>query len=57
MVNPARLQAPSTVTMKDLSELLTLNKMDLLQDWNLAKFNGNPLQWHEWYGQFKSAII
>ena len=57
MVNPAMLQAPSTVTMKDLAELITLNKMDLLPDWNLAKFNGNPLQWHEWYGQFKSAII
>ena len=42
--------------MKDLAELLTLNKKDLLPDWNLAKFNGNPLQWHEWYGQFKSAI-
>ena len=55
MVNPAMLQAPSTVTMKDLAELLTLNKKDLLPDWNLAKFNGNPLQWHEWYGQFKSA--
>ena len=56
MINPAMHQAPSTVTMKDLAEILTLNKKDLLPDWNLAKFNGNPLQWHEWYGQFKSAI-
>ena len=30
--------------------------MDLLPDWNLAKFKGNPLQWHEWYSHFKSAI-
>ena len=22
----------------------------------LSKYNGDPLQWHEWYGQFKSAI-
>ena len=50
MVNPAMLQAPSTFTIKDLTELLTLNKKDLLPAWNLAKFNGNPLQWHEWYG-------
>ena len=42
--------------MKDLAELLTLNMKDLLPDWNLAKFIGNPLQWHEWCGQFKSAI-
>ena len=56
MVNPAKLQAPSTVIINDLAELLTLNKKDFLPDWNLAIFNGNPLQWHEWYGQFKSAI-
>ena len=56
MINPAALQAPSTVTIKDLAELLTLNKEDLLPDWNLAKFNGNPLQWQECHGQFKSAI-
>ena len=29
MVNPAMLQAPSTVTIKDLAELLTFNKKDL----------------------------
>ena len=29
---------------------------DLLPDWNLAKFIGNPLQWHEWCGQIKSTI-
>ena len=56
MVNPAMLQAPSTVTMKDLAEILTLNKKDLLPDWNLAKFNGNSSQWHKWHGQFKSSI-
>ena len=56
MINPVMHQAPSTGTVKDLAELVTLNKKDLLPDWNLAKFNGNPLQWHEWHGQFKSAI-
>ena len=55
MVNPAMLQAPRTVTIKDLAERLNLNKK-YLPDWNLAMFNGNTLQWHECYGQFKSAI-
>ena len=56
MVNTAMLHASSTVSMKDLAELLNLNKKGLLPDWNLAKFNGNALQWHKWYGQFKSAF-
>ena len=54
--NPAMIQAPSTATIKDLVELLTLNKKDFLPGWNPAKINRNPLQWHEWYGQFNSAI-
>ena len=53
---PSMLQAPSTVTTIELSELLALNKKDLVPDWNLAKFTGNLLQWHEWYGLFKSGI-
>ena len=29
---------------------------DAITEWKLAQYNGDPLQWHEWYGQFKSAI-
>ena len=25
-------------------------------DWKLEQLNGDPLQWHEWCGQFKRAI-
>ena len=52
---PAMNQAPSPIKIKDQAEVLTLNK-DLIPDWIIANFNGNPLQWHERYGQFKSAI-
>ena len=27
-----------------------------MSEWKLAQYNGDPLQWHEWYGQFNSAI-
>ena len=44
------------LTMKDLAELLTVSRKDPLPEWKLSSFDGNPLQWHEWYGQFKSAV-
>ena len=37
MVNPAMLQAPITVTIKDLADFLTFIKKYFLPDWNLAK--------------------
>ena len=55
-LNLSMLQSPSTVTIKDLAELLTLNKKDLLPDWKPAKCNGNPLQWHDWHFQLKSSV-
>ena len=27
-----------------------------MHEWKLSSFDGNPLQWPEWFGQFKSAI-
>ena len=32
------------------------SKKDHLPEWKLAGYSGDPLQWHEWFGQFKSAI-
>ena len=43
-------------TMQDLAQLLSSTKKNHLPEWKLAQFNGDPLQWHEWFGQFKSAI-
>ena len=46
----------NSFTLQDLAQLLTSTKKDHLPLWKLAQFNGDPLQWHEWFGQFKSAI-
>ena len=48
--------ASQQVTVKDLAELLSLSKRDTLPEWKLSQYNGDPLQWHEWHGQFSSAI-
>ena len=47
---------PAAVTVQDLAQLITATKRDHLPEWKLAQYNGDPLQWHEWFGQFKSAI-
>ena len=46
----------ATLTMNDLAKILTASRKDPLPEWKLSTFDGNPLQWHEWYGQFKSAV-
>ena len=49
---------PSTIgfSPQDLALLLASTKKDHLPEWKLAQYSGDPLQWHEWFGQFKSAI-
>ena len=49
---------PSTTgfTIQDLALLLASTKKDHLPEWKLAQYNGDPIQRHEWFGQFKSAI-
>ena len=50
---------PSTLTpvaVQDLAQLLTAAKKDHLPVWKLEQYSGDPLQWHEWIGQFRSAI-
>ena len=42
--------------IRELADAKTSKKNDPLPEWKLAQYNGDPLQWHEWYGQFKSAI-
>ena len=43
-------------TIQDLALLLASTKKDHLPEWKLAQYNGDPIQWYEWFGQFKSAI-
>ena len=42
--------------IRELADAITIKKNDPLPEWKLAEFIGDPLKWHEWYGQFKSAI-
>ena len=46
----------NSFTLQDLAQILTSTKKDHHPEWKLAQFSGDPLQWHEWFGQFKSAI-
>ena len=42
--------------IKAFTDALSNKRNDPLPEWKLSQYNGDPLQWHEWYGQFKSAI-
>ena len=42
--------------IRELADAISSKKKDPSPEWKLAQYNGDPLQWHEWYGQFKSAI-
>ena len=37
--------------IRELADAITSKKNDPLPEWKLAQYNGDPLQWHEWYGQ------
>ena len=43
-------------TIQDVAQILASTKKDHLPEWKLSQYGGDPIQWHEWYGQFKSAI-
>ena len=42
--------------IRELADAITSKKNDPLPEWKLAQYNGDLLQWHEWYGYFKSPI-
>ena len=42
--------------IKELADAIASKKNDPMAKWQLAQYNGESLQWHEWYGQFESAI-
>ena len=42
--------------IRQLADAMTTMKNDPLPEWKLAHCIGDTLQWHEWYGQFKSMI-
>ena len=44
------------VFVQDLAEALKFSRKDPLPEWKLSQYYGDPLMWHEWYGQFRSAV-
>ena len=52
----SQLHGHNPVTIKDSAELLTNRRKDPLPEWKLESYDGNLLQWHEWFGQFRSAV-
>ena len=49
---------PSTTgfTIQNHALLLASTKKDHLPEWKLPQYSGDPIQWYEWFRQFKSAI-
>ena len=43
-------------TIQDVAQILASTKKDHLPEWKLSQYSSDPIQWHEWYGQFKSTI-
>ena len=53
---PSAPSLDSADLIKQCADTITCKKNDPLSEWKLSEYNGDPLQWHEWFGQFKSAI-
>ena len=53
---PFTSSSSKPITNQDLAEILSLSQKGPLPEWKLSSFDGNPLQWPEWFGQFKTAI-
>ena len=53
------LPAPApknAILIKAFADAISSKRNDPLPKWKLFQYNDDLLQWHEWYGQFKSAI-
>ena len=47
---------PTAFTVQDLPQLPASSRIEHLPEWKLVQYNGGLLRWHEWFGQFRSAI-
>ena len=46
----------ASLTLPEVAQLLASTKKDHLPEWKLSQRSGDPLQWHERFGKFESAI-
>ena len=58
---PPSLTAPpptssASLTLPEVAQLLASSRKDHLPEWKLSQYSGDPLQWHDCFGQFKSDI-
>ena len=58
---PPHLMPPAPTSenaslIKAFTDALTSKRNGPVPEAKLSQYNGDPLQWHDWYGQFKSAI-
>ena len=44
------------LSTRELVNILMHSRKDHLPEWKLSQFDGNPLNWHEWFGQFISTV-
>ena len=44
------------LSTRELVNILMHSRKDHLPEWKLTQFDGNPLNWHEWFGQFTSTV-
>ena len=44
------------LSTRKLVNILMQSRKDHLPEWKLTQFDGNPLNWHEWFGQFISTV-
>ena len=42
-----------SLTIEEFADIITMNHKDSLPEWKLSQNNGDPLHWHEWFGQFE----
>ena len=44
------------ISARELTQILKHIRKDHPPERKLVQFDGNPLNWHEWFGQFKSTV-
>ena len=55
-MTPVTPTSVPSFTIQDFTQKQVSTKKHHLPEWKLSQYGSDPTQWHEWCGQFKSAI-
>ena len=55
-VNSPGADVERPLSTRELVNILMHSRKDHLPEWKLTQFDGNPLNWHESFGQFVSTV-